>query len=340
MLLRIINKKRALPLIFIFYLIVSFTFVSFAAAEASDGIAVYLDGKELEFDVPPRIENERTLVPLRVIFESLGAEVQWDNQTRTVTAYNEQARVTLQIGNKNAFRNSDEVEMDVPAILHNGRTLVPLRFVSEALGALVDWDESTRIVTIKSPEEEKDLPDPEVDRGYPSSVTPIVGEPLVTLEQAKVWAADRDAHPDFVEVAELYWEIGIELGIRPEIAYAQSAKETCFGRFTGVVPREYHNWCGLKTYEGGPCDEPESHACFPDDRFGVTAHYHHLMTYAGVEIEGEILSPRSRGKEDWRFGIAPTVEDLGGSGRWAPSSNYGKSIVWDFLELMKNTLVN
>ncbi|PKM79361.1 MAG: hypothetical protein CVU88_06185 [Firmicutes bacterium HGW-Firmicutes-13] len=323
------NHKNKIALMFIFCLIISSLFIPAAAAQTSDeDIPVFLDGKQLEFDVPSRIENGRTLVPLRVIFEALGAVVQWNTQTRTVTAHREQVTVTLRIENKNAYRNNELVELEAPPVINNGRTLVPLRFVSEAFGAFVDWDKNTRTVTIKSPEEKKDVID--TDRGYPHSVTPIVGEPLITLSQARIWAVYRGAHPDFIEIAELYWEIGTELGIRPEVAYAQSAKETNFGKFTGVVSREFNNWCGLKIFEGGPCDEPDSHARFPNDRTGVTAHYHHLMTYAGVRIEGESLSPRSSLVQ---FGCAPYVENLGG--RWALASTYGKSIVWDYLVPMQ-----
>ncbi|RQD74340.1 MAG: hypothetical protein D5R97_08045 [Candidatus Syntrophonatronum acetioxidans] len=165
-----------------------------------------------------------------------------------------------------------------------------------------------------------------------STLTPIMGTPRATLEQARRWAAHRGAHPDFIQVAALYWEIGPQLGVRPEVAYAQSAKETNYGKFTGVVSRDFNNWCGLKIFQGGPCSEPEAHASFPDDRTGVMAHYHHLMTYAGVEVPGGSLSPRS---SLVRVGCAPYVEWLGA--RWAPSDQYGYSIVYDYLGPLMRT---
>ena len=108
--------------------------------KAGDAIRVVLDGQMLQFDVPPVIENDRTLVPLRVIFEALGAEgnnpiadVEWNGETQTVTAKRSDTEIKLIIGGE-AYVNGQAVELDVPAKIIEDRTLVPLRFVSEALG--------------------------------------------------------------------------------------------------------------------------------------------------------------------------------------------------------------
>lgn len=111
-------------------------------------VKVYLDGSMLALDQPPIIENDRALVPLRAIFAALDADVSWDGETSTVTAQKEQVEVKLQIGSKTAYVNNQAVELDVPGRIVNDRTLVPLRFVSEALDAEVDWDGSTRTVRI------------------------------------------------------------------------------------------------------------------------------------------------------------------------------------------------
>lgn len=108
---------------------------------------VTIDGKTLTFDVPPTIENDRTLVPLRAIFEALGAEVQWDNSSQTVIARKNNVEIRLAIGGQ-AFKNGQMVTLDVPAKIINDRTMVPLRFVSEALGAEVVWDENTESIFI------------------------------------------------------------------------------------------------------------------------------------------------------------------------------------------------
>ncbi|WP_134702948.1 stalk domain-containing protein [Ammoniphilus sp. YIM 78166] len=113
-------------------------------------ISVYLDGKRLTFEVAPTIVNGRTLVPLRAIFESLGATVDWNGQTRTVTAAKGSTAIRLTIGQKTAFKNNQAIMLDEPAVIINGRTLVPLRFVSEAMGSTVGWNGLSRVITISS----------------------------------------------------------------------------------------------------------------------------------------------------------------------------------------------
>ncbi|MEW6573430.1 MAG: stalk domain-containing protein [Bacillota bacterium] len=109
------------------------------AAQAAD-IAVLVDGERLSCDVPPVIEQGRTLVPLRAIFEALGATVDWDGTTRTVTGRKGTTTVKLVVGQKTAYVNGEAVTLDVPARIISGRTMVPLRFVGESLGARVEWD--------------------------------------------------------------------------------------------------------------------------------------------------------------------------------------------------------
>jgi N-acetylmuramoyl-L-alanine amidase len=105
--------------------------------------SVILNGRQLQFEVEPRIENGRTLVPLRAIFEAMGASVEWDESTRTVTAYNSSTTVVLPIGSTNPTVNGKTWLLDVPAKIVNDRTLAPLRFVGEAFGGTVEWNEQT-----------------------------------------------------------------------------------------------------------------------------------------------------------------------------------------------------
>ncbi|WP_339167114.1 N-acetylmuramoyl-L-alanine amidase [Brevibacillus sp. FSL L8-0520] len=155
-----------------------------------------------------------------------------------------------------------------------------------------------------------------------ASGTPIAGQAQATVEQAQEWARQRKAAQAFIDLAPVYWRIGAELGIRPEVSYAQAAKETSFGRFGGVLSRDFHNWCGLKTTKGGSNTDPLAHARFPSDEVGVLAHLQHLALYAGVEVKGEIVDPRHFPSVR---GTAKTVESLGG--KWAPAAEYGKEIV-------------
>lgn len=121
---------------------------SSVAASAADDISVLVNGSPLEFDVPPIIENERTLVPMRAIFEALGAEVSWDGDTATVTAKKDGDTLSIIIGSNILYKNGRATELDVPAKIVDERTLVPLRAVAESFDANVDWDGETQSVLI------------------------------------------------------------------------------------------------------------------------------------------------------------------------------------------------
>lgn len=113
-----------------------------------DRIFVYLNGTALAFDQEPFIENGTTLVPLRVIFESLGATVDWDNDTRTVTAVKGNTTVQLTIGSNVLYKNGQSIALNAPARIEGTRTMVPVRAIAEAFGCDVDWDSATRSVII------------------------------------------------------------------------------------------------------------------------------------------------------------------------------------------------
>jgi N-acetylmuramoyl-L-alanine amidase len=171
---------------------------------------------------------------------------------------------------------------------------------------------------------------PTNDSSQPSVTVNLIGAPQCTAEQAARWARSRGATEQFVNLAGVYWKEGASHGVRADVAYAQSAKETAFGRFGGVIDPTFHNWCGLKTRDGGGNDDPNAHAKFPSDEVGVLAHVQHLCKYAG--------QPLLQGEEvvDPRYSLVSAkvtcVEELGG--RWAPSPNYGVSIVRDYLQPM------
>lgn len=139
------------------FLTVALLLIAFPASGlAAHTVTVTLDGEALRFDVPPVLENERVLVPMRAIFEALGSKVDWDGASRTVTATAGADPSTglsrllkLTVGQKTAYLDGRPVELDVPARMVKGRTLVPVRFAAEALGAQVDWQAAARRVVIK-----------------------------------------------------------------------------------------------------------------------------------------------------------------------------------------------
>ena len=126
------------------------TSLSAVTVSADESIKVILDGKQLQFDVPPQTIEWRTMVPMRVIFEELGAEVYWEDSTQTITAYKGSTTIVMQIGNKMLTKDGQQIEMDVPPLEIDGRTLVPVRAISESLGCNVSWIEDTQTVQITS----------------------------------------------------------------------------------------------------------------------------------------------------------------------------------------------
>ena len=110
---------------------------------------VVLNNKILGFDVPPIIEDGSTLVPMRFLFEQMGADVEWDGKTKTATATLGDKEITFSIDNVNARINNKPAKMDVPARLVNGKTMVPLRFLSENMGYDVDWDADSRTAIVR-----------------------------------------------------------------------------------------------------------------------------------------------------------------------------------------------
>ena len=111
---------------------------------------VELNGNPVSFDVAPFQVAGRTMVPMRAIFEALGAEVEWNASSQTVTATRGATNVRLTIGRTTARVNGRNVSLDVPAMVRRGSTMVPLRFVSEALGANVEWIESSQTVYLST----------------------------------------------------------------------------------------------------------------------------------------------------------------------------------------------
>ncbi len=108
--------------------------------QGNDPIQVFINGKKVVFDTMPVIQNSRTLVPVRAIFEGLGATVGWDPATYTVSSTKGNQSLSLSIGKTNATVDGKTVVLDVPASIMNSRTMVPLRFISEAYGNKVDYN--------------------------------------------------------------------------------------------------------------------------------------------------------------------------------------------------------
>ena len=112
-------------------------------------ITVKVNYTVLTLDVPPMLENDRTLVPMRAIFEALGAEVSWYPESRAIVAVRGDTTVFMQVDDWYMSVNDEWIALDAPPRIVNDRTLIPLRAVAEALGAQVGWDEEMQVVTVE-----------------------------------------------------------------------------------------------------------------------------------------------------------------------------------------------
>lgn len=117
-------------------------------ASQTEEIKVFLNGKQLIFDVEPKIINNRTMVPMRVIFESLGAEVTWDESIQSATGKTNKTTIKITIGKDYLLKNDNIVILDSPAVIISDRTLVPIRAIAESLDCHVEWYGETQVVEI------------------------------------------------------------------------------------------------------------------------------------------------------------------------------------------------
>ena len=105
-------------------------------------------GREIKNDVAPKIVNDRTMLPIRIVAESLGGTVTWNGELQRVTIQKGADVILITIGADTAYVNGTAVKLDAAAFVENGRTYLPLRFISETLGAQVAWNEAEKTVTI------------------------------------------------------------------------------------------------------------------------------------------------------------------------------------------------
>ncbi len=111
-------------------------------------ITIMVNGVKLNCDSTPYIKNDRTMVPMRAIFEALGAAVTWDDAMKTASGSKDRIEVKITIGENVLYKNGEAIELDCAAEITNSRTMVPVRAISEAFNATVHWDNETKTVEI------------------------------------------------------------------------------------------------------------------------------------------------------------------------------------------------
>lgn len=158
----------------------------------------------------------------------------------------------------------------------------------------------------------------------PSTETPIISKPTATILQMQEWAKNKKSHPKFIELAPIYYDLSKKIGINPIVTYAQSAKETGYMNFGGVLDISFNNPCGMKTSSGGANNDLNAHQRFTNWEEGIQAQIDHLALYAGMEGYPKIYTPDPR-HFPFIYNTAQTVEQLGG--KWAGSLSYGTDIV-------------
>lgn len=312
---------------------------------AAGTIKIIIDGQEVPSDVQPKVVQERTMVPIRVVSEYLGKNVQWDQDNWRVLIGDFQAvppgKGHVPGAPIRIYVDGVEMKSDVPPTVVQQRTLVPLRAIGEALGMNVDWDQKKQQVIINSPGYHPgDTPDDDIWDPQLTSIS-IMGEPVASSDQLRTLLKNNNpAAPDLVE---LYLNIGRMYGIRGDIAFCQAAKETGWWRFTGDVKPEQNNYCGL--YATGSSltgNEPlrgadparvwfeagQHGASFDSPATGVEAHIQHLYAYATnkpLPAYQTLVDPRFNLVQR---GSATQWVELGG--KWAPAQSYGYSILKDY----------
>ena len=117
---------------------------------AGDAVSVKIDGKTIEFDVPAMIINDRTMVPMRKIFEEFNYVVDWNGNEKFVIADGKNS-IYMKIGESTMKVDGVETQMDTPPQIVDGRTLIPLRALAESIGCYVEWNGDTRTVEITTP---------------------------------------------------------------------------------------------------------------------------------------------------------------------------------------------
>ena len=169
-------KLRKMLFVMLTLVIISCSFNVTVGAE--ENIKVMLNDEYISFDVQPQLIKGRTMVPMRAIFEALGAEIEWHEETRSVSAVKDGVEMLITLDDNRMRVGYRQIILDVPAVEIGGRTLVPVRAVSEAFNCNVGWDEETSTVSIKTKESNLLLP---IDPNY------ITANKIVSVDGEKTF---------------------------------------------------------------------------------------------------------------------------------------------------------
>ncbi len=142
---------------FVSVFLLLFVVFNIVIVSADNPIKIYFQNRELTSDVEPYIENGRTMVPVRMVTEAMGYDVLWDQEKQTVTIVSTKTQIVMVIGSREVRIGNQTVTMDVPAVIQQSRTFVPIRFVAENFGYQVEWNQNNRSVLIATPDSETNV---------------------------------------------------------------------------------------------------------------------------------------------------------------------------------------
>jgi len=204
-----------------------------AAAAAEANVRVFLDGRPLSFEKALVLADGYTLVPMRAIFEALGAEVAYESDTKTVTAVREYTTIRYTIGEREATKNGDRVTLPAAGRLLDGVTYVPLRFVARSFGSFVSWEGGSNAVIVSTPPKHAATVEEVVDARTLKvsfeqegvyTVRLIGVSPLETYrEEADAYAAERLAPGSLVWLETDEWGKELDGTIRAYVFFTEGA---------------------------------------------------------------------------------------------------------------------
>lgn len=320
--------------------------------------------------------NNRVYVPLRLVGEGMGNQVEWDNATRTVLINTDASAIKGSSSSVQIYVNGSKVNLDssngTPYITQSGYTMVPVRVVAENLGADVEWDNDRQMVSISTTGSSNNSGNQNntSNNQMPQSATEVTlsGSSYCTLDQMQRYLDNKEAElcqsaaasgktfvPFPENIAEYYYEIGQKYNIRGDVALAQALLETGYFQYGNEVKAWQNNYCGLGAIGHATTEEEMESQYFSSvnhDRAylmvgihgwiydsvatGVEAHIQHLYSYASTNA-----LPSGCELVDGRFahgnrGVATYLTDL--NGKWAvPGNNYGQNIYNNMLVVMMNS---
>ncbi|WP_018924008.1 copper amine oxidase N-terminal domain-containing protein [Salsuginibacillus kocurii] len=196
-----------------------------ADADSSPHIGVAINDETQTYDEPAVVHDGRTLVPMRGIFESLGASVTWDSANHQVAGEKDGREIVLPVGQNSAVINGETVKLDVGSQIINGRTMVPLRVVGDALGVNVNYVPEASLVEIES------------DTYH--------GSPMDPRDRVADLVAEEIDQPDhYFEVEELYPEIFylVEVRVNTDYGLAPVVDRAIVGRSYEHQPLKIRHW--------------------------------------------------------------------------------------------------